>query len=1077
MKVFFTGFLMCLCVGVCCQYQSKLPADEWVDSVFASLNKKQRIAQLIIIRAHSNKGQGHIDSVTADIKKYKVGGLCFFQGGPVRQAVLTNLYQSIAKTPLLVTIDGEWGLGMRLDSVTNFPHQMMVGAVGDASLVYKMGKAVGEQCRLMGTHVNFAPVVDINNNPENPVINDRSFGENKYKVALFGVQYMKGMQDAGIIACAKHFPGHGDVTVDSHNDLPVILKTRMELDSLELYPFREMIKAGVKSIMIAHLFIPVIDSTPNQPTSLSHNTVTGVLRNELGYNGLTVTDGLEMKGVTKYYPSGQASVQALIAGNDLLCLPEDLKGSIKKIRKAIRKGEIDKADFEARVKKVLLAKYEAGLYKLSPIDTANLVNHLNRETNTIRTEIAENSITLLKLSDRNLLPLRGNGTQPSKVSPNDGVLPLQMLSPANNLVVGDNSNNGGKARKTGTQTTAVKVLSPASNLVVGDNTNNGGEPLPLQVLSRANNLVVGNNSNNGSEPSQISLNGGNTGKGGNNIAKNSIAYLGIGIDKPNKFANSLHTHLGATVFTFGKKDSATKALSIAALLSQYDKVVIGLHGYSRRPANRFGISPEAYNLVNNIQAKMPAITFVFGNPYAIKDLANTAKNLVACYEDDDITQELTADMLQGFFAAKGTLPVTVSPQYAYGSGIVESPMLPHDIPENVGMQSDVLNKIDSIVANAIAQKATPGCVVLVAKDGKVVFDRSYGYTYTDNVQPVKSDMIYDLASVTKVAATTIAVMKLYEEGRLDITKTIGEYLPWTKGSNKENLLITNVLLHQAGMKAWIPFYQKTVDKEGMPLPTLYRYQQNDTFSIKVAEGIFMKKDYVDSMFQLILSSNLGPDNTYEYSDNDFIFLGKIIESITGQPMEKYVQDSFYLPLQMNTTRFRPRQYFPLDEIVPTVWEGKFRQQLLRGDVHDPAAAMMGGVAGHAGLFSNAYDLAKLFQMLLNGGQMNGVRYLQQSTIEKFTAYNSAVSRRGLGFDKPEKDNATNMAPYPAAAVSPLTFGHTGFTGTCVWADPASNLIFIFLSNRVAYDKGDTNKLLRMKVRGAIQDVIYKSMGK
>ncbi len=949
-----------------CQYKSNLPAQEWVDSVYGSLSKKQRIAQLMIIRAHSNKGQGHIDSVAADIKKYNVGGLCFFQGGPVRQAKLTNYYQFIAKTPLLITIDGEWGLGMRLDSVISFPHQLMTGAVQDASFIHKMGQAIGEQCRRIGIHVNFAPVVDINNNPSNPVINDRSFGEDKYKVALFGVEYMKGLQEAGVMGCAKHFPGHGDVTVDSHNDLPVIIKTRKQLDSLELYPFREMIKAGVKSMMIAHLFIPAIDSTPNQPTSLSYNNVTGVLRNELDFKGLSFTDALEMKGVTKFYPSGDAAAQSLIAGNDMICLPEDIKGSIKKIRKALRKGKINKQDFEASVRKVLAAKYEAGLNNTSYIDTTNLVNDLNKNTAAIKADLAENSITLLKLSDKTLLPLSRD---------------------------------------------------------------------------------------------------------------KKIAFLNIGLGKPTTFSNNLRLLYGADIFTYGKNDSTVNADSVLALVNNYDRIVIGLHAYSRRPANNFGITPAVYNLINTIQANKSALTVVFGNPYAIKNISGTAKNLIACYEDDDATQTAATDLLQGIISAKGKLPVTVASQYAYGSGIMESPFLPHDNPESVGMDSNVLNRIDSVVNDAIAKKATPGCVVLVAKDGKVIFDKSYGYTFTDNVQPVSSDMIYDLASVTKVAATTIAIMKLYEDGKLDLSKTLGDYLPWTKGSNKENLTINNVLMHQAGMKAWIPFYEKTVDKEGMPLTSLYRYMQDDTFSVKVAEGVFMRKDYVDSMYRIILKSSLGTQNTYEYSDLDFIMLAKVVESITGQPLEKYVRDNFYLPLQMTSTTFKPLEHFSLDNIAPTAYESSFRQQLLRGDVHDFAAAMFGGVAGHAGLFSNAYDLAKLFQMLLNGGEINGVRYFQKSTIEKFTSYNSNVSRRGLGFDKPEKDNDTRANPYPDAYASAQTFGHTGFTGTCVWADPASNLVYIFLSNRVAYDKGDNNKLLKMKVRSNIQDLIYKSMGR
>lgn len=385
MKSLLPCFLfLFLAVSSFSQYKSSLPANEWADSVFNSLTKEQRIAQLMIIRAHSNLGREHVESVTNLIKKYNIGGLCFFQGGPVRQANLTNYYQSISATPLLITIDGEWGLGMRLDSVINFPRHMMLGAVPDAQIVYEFGKAVGEQCKRLGIHVNFAPVVDINNNPANPVINDRSFGEDKYKVALFGVQYMKGMQDAGIMACAKHFPGHGDVSVDSHFDLPVINKTRPLLDSLELYPFRQMIKKGVGSVMIAHLYIPAIDTTANQATSLSYNNVTGLLRNELGFTGLTFTDALEMKGVTKFYPAGEASVRSLVAGNDMLCLPEEVEESIKQIQKAISRNELKISDIDARVKKVLLAKYNLGLNQIDSIKTKGLTNALNKYTNKIK---------------------------------------------------------------------------------------------------------------------------------------------------------------------------------------------------------------------------------------------------------------------------------------------------------------------------------------------------------------------------------------------------------------------------------------------------------------------------------------------------------------------------------------------------------------------------------------------------------------------------------------------------------------------------------------------------------------------
>lgn len=944
------------------QRKSNLGANQWVDSVFKSLNRKQKIAQLMIIRAHSNLPQKHVDDVTKLVKKFNVGGLCFFQGGPERQANLTNLYQSLAKTPLMITIDGEWGLGMRLDSVISFQRQMTIGAISDGQLAYRFGRAVGEQCKRMGIHVNFAPVVDVNNNPDNPVINDRSFGEDKYKVALFGVQYMKGMQDVGVMACAKHFPGHGDVSVDSHFDLPVINKNRPQLDSLELYPFRQMIKEGVGSVMIAHLYIPSIDTTANQATSLSYKNVTSLLRNELGFKGLTFTDALEMKGVSKYYPAGQASAQSLIAGNDMLCLPEDIKGSIKKIRKAVRQKKIERDDLEARVKKVLLAKYNLGLNQLDSIKTGNITSDLNANTNEIKTLIAQNAITLLKRSDNGVLPLK---------------------------------------------------------------------------------------------------------------AGKKIAFIGIGIDTANAFARRLTQDYAADVFTVSYKDSSNPENLISKVKGSYELIVIGVHNYSRRPANSYGISTAASSLINQLQSQLPAITFVFGNPYAIKRIAPTAANLLACYEDDEITQLAAADVLTGKIMPKGKLPVTVSEELHYGTGITETANFPHVSPETVGLKSSGLEQIDEVANDAIAKHATPGCVVLVAKDGKVAFERAYGHTTYDSTDPVNTNIIFDLASVTKISATTVAVMKLYEEEKLDLDKSLGHYLPWVKGSDKENLVLRNLMLHQAGLVSYIPFYKNTNDKNGHPLPQYYRKVKTDTFSIRVGDSLYLRNDYRDTMYSMILSSKLAAPNEYIYSDNDFIFMGKVVEAISGKPLEEYVRETFYIPLRMTTTTFKPLEFFPVNTIAPTEYDKTWRQQLLRGDVHDPGAAMFGGVAGHAGLFSNAYDLAKLYQMLLNGGEVEGVRYLKKETIDKFTAYSSNISRRGIGFDKPEKDNATRKVPYPAKSASPAAYGHTGFTGTCVWADPKSKLLYIFLSNRV--NPVESNKLLQMNVRGNIHEIIYKAL--
>ncbi len=965
---------------------AKTPAAErWVKKKFRKLNKDQRIAQLMIIRAHSNLGAEHVAEVTDLIKKYNVGGLCFFQGGPVRQALLTNQYQAIAKTPLLISIDGEWGLGMRLDSVINYPRQLMMGATTDAKLIYTFGKAVGEQCKRMGIQVNFAPDVDVNNNPMNPVINDRSFGEDKYKVATYGVAYMKGMQDVGVMASAKHFPGHGDVAVDSHKDLPVILKSREQLDNLELYPFRELIRSGVGSVMTAHLSIPAIDTTSNLPSSLSNKNVTGLLRNELGFQGITFTDALEMQGVAKFFPKGEASVMSLIAGNDLLCLPGDIPGSIAKVKEAIKEGKLSWDDINARVKKVLLAKYHLGLNKIEPIETEGLVDDLNKQSNLIRTQLSANALTLLRKQNENIFPLA-------------------------------------KGKK--------------------------------------------------------------------------IAYVCMGAPSENTIAARLRSEYNADVYLFGSKNAVGKELQddknpvtiieksdsagAAQLIStiqgkNYDVVIVGLHNFSRRPANNFGISNASFYLLNGLQQNN-TLTLVFGNPYALKNIAN-APNLVACYEDDDITQEAAVSLVMGKIEPKGKLPVTVTENLKFGDGILYNSYFPKADPGSVGLASEALQKIDAIATDAIKKGATPGCVVLVARNGKIAYNKAFGYTNFDKKEPVTTDMVFDLASVTKISATTVSIMKLYEEGKIDLEKTLGDYLPWVQGSDKAPLKLKDILLHQAGLNPFIPFYREVIDTaSGQPRPEYFAAQKDAQHQFRVAENLYVRNDWQDTLYKRILQSKLTPADKYVYSDNDFIFLGKIVEAVSGKPLNEFARENIYEPLHMTTTTYRPRELMPVNQIVPTEEEKHFRQQLIRGDVHDEGAAMFGGVAGHAGLFSNAYDLAQLYQLLLNGGELNGVRLFKKSTIDKFTAYNSAISRRGLGFDKPEKDNATRKEPYPSKSVSPETFGHTGFTGTCVWVDPQYNLVYIFLSNRVTPTRNN-NKLGQLNVRPNIQEAIYQAIVK
>ncbi len=964
----FTGMIQRIIVGFTAllfatglHAQNKnMAAQQWADSVYKKLSKDERIAQLMVVRLSTIDSRTktvtfYDNDVEKLIKKYNIGGICVFQGSPVKQAKIINRLQLKAKTPILMCIDAEWGVGMRLiDSVLPLPRQMMLGAMKDETIVYRYGQLVAEQCKRIGLQVNYAPVVDINNNPNNPVINDRSFGEDKYKVANFGVQYMRGMQDAGVMACAKHFPGHGDVATDSHYDLPVINKTMTQLDSLELYPFRKIFEAGVGSVMLAHLYIPSIDTTTNRATSLSPQNINGLLRTQLNYQGLTFTDALEMQGVKKFYPDGAASVQSLIAGNDMLCLPGDVPGAIKKTKEAIKKKQLSWADIEMHCKKVLAAKYAYGLHNLKPINTNNLTADLNAGIPAMRRLVAENAITLVAKKDPSFFPLR-------------------------------------------------------------------------------------------------------------DTKKGDVAFVGFGITAENELVKRMKRDYNATVFYSGDNDLLNK-------LKSYKKIVIGIHNVGRYAASNFGFTKANLDLLKTLQQKENSISFLFGNAYALKNMCAVA-NMVVCYEDDEIVQGTAADLLQGTIFYKGSLPVTVCENLKYGYGIETVAAKP--LFENLSadkLNQAVLYKIDSIATDGIDKMGMPGCVVLALKDGKVAYEKAYGNFTYEKKKPVTLQTVYDLASVTKTCATTLSIMKLYEDGKLDLKKKLSDYLPETYGTNKSDLVIEDILLHEAGLVSYIPFYKETLDANGKPLPAVFSSTANDSFNVAVTENLFMKNTWKDTIYKRILTSPVGPKGKYIYSDNDYIFLGKVVERLTGISMDEYVLKNFYQPMQLQSIGYDPLLRNSVEDIAPTENEKIFRIQLIQGTVHDPGAAMMGGIAGHAGLFSNAYDLAAIMQMLLDGGIYKGHLYFKKQTVDLFAAYQSKNSRRGFGFDKPEKDNATRKEPYPSVQASPLTFGHTGFTGTCAWADPATGMVFVYLSNRVYPDVSNT--MLRLNVRGKIMDVLY-----
>jgi len=874
---------------------------------------------------------------------------------------------------------------MRLDSVAGLPRMMMLGALRDTSLVYKYGSWVAEQCKQLGIQVNFAPVVDVNNNPNNPVINDRSFGENKFKVAAMGIQYMLGMRDKGVMGSAKHFPGHGDVDVDSHLAMPMISKSKEQLNNLELYPFQRVFDAGIGSAMIGHLFIPAIDSNANRVASVSKKSVTKLLKEEMGFKGITFTDALEMKGVANAFPDGASSVESLIAGNDMLCLPGDVEKTISKVKGAIAEGVLGWSQIDEHVRKLLLAKYQTGLAKWKPLPLEGLAIRLNEKTDGLKKEIAAKAITLAKLDDRTGFPLPAGRT--------------------------------------------------ASGLV---QTNGATESINKSKLSFGN-----------------------------------YALVEIGKNRNSAFAAAIRKRYNADVFMFDNSKTAAAADSLMELLKGYDKIIMAVHELPRFPANNFGIGNEVVRLVNTINASKSNSLFIFGNPYAAKSFCDV-KNIMVCYEDDAIVQETAARMLSGELPIEGSLPVSVCASLLAGSGIV-MPAIAAQVfsPANRASNGiDKMAKVDSIIQDAIRRKAAPGMALLVIKDGKITEQKTYGNMSYEAPEKVTQESVYDMASVTKICATTLSIMKLYDEKKIRLDGTLGEYIPWVRGSNKANITLRDVLLHQAGLKAWIPFYKEISDSVSMKAkPGYFSKVNNAKYNVKVDDSLYMRTDWRDTMISRILTSSVDSRKPYIYSDNDFIFLGEVVKAVSGQSLDQYAWNNFYRPLGFRSTGFNPTAYMKKGTIAPTEEDPYFRERLVRGYVHDPGAAMFGGVSGHAGLFSNAYEIAVLMEIIMNKGVINEKRFFSTATIDLFNAYQSSISRRGLGFDKPEKDNATRKVPYPALNISSKTFGHTGFTGTCTWADPERGIVFVLLANRV--HPTAKNTFGDLNVRGKVMEEIWK----
>jgi beta-N-acetylhexosaminidase len=934
----------------------------WVDSVYNQMTFDQRVGQLFMVSAFSNKDSLHVKSIDNLINCYHIGGLLFLQGGPGRQAKLTNRYQKMSKVPLFIGIDAEWGLAMRLDSINRFPWNMTLGAIQDVNLIKKVGVEYGKQAHRMGIHFNFAPVLDINTNPKNPIIGNRSFGENKVNVTDRAMALMKGIQSQGVFATGKHFPGHGDTAVDSHLSLPVVTFTKERLNDTEFYPYKRLFNEGLASVMVAHLNVPSLEPREGFPSSISYNVVTNVLQKELGFNGLIFTDALNMKGASNFKKPGEIDLEAFLAGNDILLFPENVPVALETFCVAMQDSVISEERLAHSVKKILKYKYRAGLDRYSPIKMQNLNNDLNTTANdAFQYELYENAVTVIK---------------------------------------------------------------------------NENEILPIQKLENE-----------------------------------KIAYVKLGDDKHSPFLSTLQKYTEVTEIFEDNLDS------LQVRLKPYSKVIVGFHKADGAWKNH-NWKPEEVAKLDSIAKYNNVILDVFAKPYALLQVTNfvNIKGIVISYQNTDVSQVVSAEMIFGAVESKGKLPVTINTMFPVNFGLQTKKInrLGFTAPENVGMDSKILSRIDDLAKKAIVGKMTPGVQILVARKGKVIYQKSFGTHAYEGGMKVNNSDIYDVASLTKMVSTLPNVMQMYDKGKVTFDTKLEDMLPVFANSDKKNIHFKDLLSHYARLQAWIPFYKNTLDSVNKPSEKYYRQAVDAQFSKQVAENLFIRNDYHDTIMKAIANSKLLPKKEYKYSDFTFIILKDYLEKSTGKTLDSLSYNNFYKSLGMNNTMYNPLMKYDVSSIPPTEVDTYFRYQTIQGYVHDMEAAMEGGVGGHAGIFSNAMDIAKMMQMYLQKGNYGNHQYFSAATFDAFNTcyFCKEGNRRGLGFDKPQLPGT----PGPTCGcVSPQSFGHTGFTGTIAWADPESEIIYVFLSNRTYPDSNAPNTLSKENIREDIQKVIQQAI--
>ena len=938
-------------------HAQKIDQEMWVDSIYSSMNLDQRVGQLYSVWTASKFGQAEINEIKKIINEYQIGGLIFSLGNANDQIISHNIFQKQSNIPLIISMDAEWGLGMRLEDGFSFPYNITLGAIRDDSLIFNVGQRIGEHLKKMGVHLNFAPVSDVNTNPKNPIIGARSFGENKFNVSKKSIKYIEGLNENGVLAVGKHFPGHGDTRKDSHLTLPTLNYELSRIDSVELYPFKEIIKSGVDGIMTAHLSVKSLDD--KMITTLSQKIINNLLKEDLGFEGLVITDALDMKAIVDYSKGNYPDVDALIAGNDILLMPTDLKKSISEIKKAVLDGRVTEKRLEDAVKKILKTKYNVGLNKYKPIHNNNISDQLNtHEDYALFEKLAEKSMTLIK-NERNLIP-----------------------------------------------------------------------------LSLDKNLKVG--------------------------------LVNLGIDSGMTFHNYLND------FRVVEKIDISDLKKIKDLNKKYDKIIISVHKSDKSPFENYKLSKKEVSIINTLKKNNEIVLVVFSNPYALLDInLNGFESVLIAYQNSNIFQKKASEAIFGANDIDGVLPVTIGKNYQEGTSIVinKSDILSFDHPFNLGVDMNKLNKIDSLINYAIKNKMTPGAQLLIAKNSNIIYHNSFGYKTYEKKQEINNNSIYDLASLTKILVSVPLLLKEFSSKNFDLKTRLSDLFPNTDLNDKKNLTLKQLFSHYSGMKSWIPFYKKTIDSvTNRRINKYFSNTKSEHFPFQVLDELFIK-NHNDIIFNEIVDSELSDSLSYVYSDLPYFLLKFYLETNYKTSLDTQIKEFIYDKIGSSSLTYKPTNFFSKNSIVPTVIDDYFRFGQVHGHVHDMGAAMMDGVSGHAGLFGNSLDVAKVLQLFLQKGSYSKNTFFDEKyfNLFNFRHFENEKVRRGIGFDKPELDSDD---PNTCGCVSESSFGHYGFTGSMAWADPEKEIIYVFLSNRTFPDESN-NLLSEFNIRTELQKIVHE----